>query len=176
MSQAPFLTTERLELWKPQASDFAGLHALTTNPDVRAFLGPDPPSELASGHRFLRNAGSWTLYGYGTFMVRLKNQPQIAGNCGVFHSWRGFGQGLDDVPEAGWIIEAGHWGKGLAGEAMRAILAWFDREHGARRVACMIEQGHAASMRIAEKLGFAPYDRHEPDEGAPLILLERLGP
>ena len=171
---APVLTTERLELWRPQASDRADLLAMMTPEAVRQFLGSAEASESDTFARLYRNAGSWALHGYGTFMVREKAKLEIVANCGVFRSFRGFGRGLDDVPEAGWIVAQPHWGKGYALEAMHAALAWFDREHGPQRVACMIEENHAASMAVAAKLGFVEYDRHQPDEGRALVLYERI--
>ena len=169
------LTTQRLELWRPRASDRADLLAMMTPDAVREFLGPAEASESDVFARLLRNAGSWALYGYGTFMVREKGRDgTIVGNCGVFRSFRGFGRGLDDVPEAGWIIAQTAWGKGYALEAMDAALAWLDREHRPERIACMIEEGHAASAKIAGKLGFVEYARHEPEGERALVLYERV--
>ncbi len=172
----PVLTTERLDLWRPAASDHAGLLSLVTPEPVRRFLGPAQPSPEDTFARLLRNAGSWALYGYGVFVVRQREQAGIVASCGVFHSWRGFGMGMDDVPEAGWIIAERHWGKGFASEAMTAALAWFDATHGARRIACMIEDGHTASLTVAARLGFTEYGRHQPAEGRELVLCERLSP
>ena len=172
---APVLTTDRLELWQPQLGDLPDLFELTRSDEARRFLGSFVPSEMDSFARLYRNAGSWALHGYGTFMVRLKRQPQIVGTCGVFRSHRGFGAelGLDDVPEAGWIIHPDHWGQGIAREAMAAALAWFDQTHGSQRIACMIEAGHAASEALAGKLGFAVYARHVPEGEAALVLYQR---
>jgi RimJ/RimL family protein N-acetyltransferase len=169
------LLTERLELWRPEVGDMLEMHRLADNEEAQRFLGPEPDCEADSFARLMRNAGSWDLYGYGTFMLRARGQDRIIGGCGVFHSWRGFGRGMDDVPEAGWIVERDQWGQGLAGEAMRAILAWFDQAHGPRRITCMIEQGHQVSDRLAQSLGFRAYARHHLDDGGgPLIFYERL--
>ena len=175
MSLAPALTTERLELWKPQPDDLSDLYDLTRDEETRRFLGGIEPSEMDSFARLLRNAGSWALWGYGVFMVRRKGEAQIVATCGVFRSHRGFGwsQGLDNVAEAGWIVHRDAWGQGVAREAMQAALEWFDAEHGPQRVACMIEEGHAVSDRLAGKLGFVPYGRHQPDEGRALVQYER---
>lgn len=174
-SIGPVLRTERLELHRPHAGDLEGLFNLTAKPETRRHLGPSEPSMADSFARLLRNAGSWSLHGYGTFTLRLHRQQPILGTCGVFRSFRGFGKGLDDVAEAGWIIDADHWGQGYAREAMEGALTWFDNEHGRQRVACMIEEGHTPSHNLALSLGFAPYGRHDPDDGAaPLILYERL--
>lgn len=173
----PALRTERLELWHPAAGDLPAILAVVAPEPVRRFLGARPTSEADEAARLLRNAGSWALYGYGTFIMRFRGEAEVVGICGVFHSWRGFGKGLDNVPEAGWILGQSAWGKGLAGEAMRAVLEWFDWTHDAPRIACMIEEGHHASLRLADALGFEAYALHEGEGGArPLVLLERLTP
>ncbi|MBV1690055.1 GNAT family N-acetyltransferase [Novosphingobium sp. G106] len=170
----PLLRTERLELWPPRLGDMPGLVDLIAADETRRFLGPAEASAKSQFEKLLRNAGGWALYGYGSFHVRLHGEPDIVGSCGIFHTWRGFGQGMDDVPEAGWIIRHDHWGKGIAGEAMRAALTWFDATHGPRRIAAMIEDGNAASQKVAAALGFLEYGRQE-FEGSPLILYERIG-
>jgi RimJ/RimL family protein N-acetyltransferase len=174
----PVLTTARLELWQPQVGDLADLFALTFSEETRRFLGSFVPSEMDSFARLLRNAGSWSMYGYGTFMVRLKGETRIIATCGVFRSHRGFGaaQGLDNVAEAGWIVHRDHWGQGVAREAMEAALAWFDAAHGRQRIACMIEEGHAVSDRLAERLGFVRYGVQESDPASPVILYQRQSP
>ncbi len=171
----PLLTTERFELWQPQPGDLADLFELTRDDETRRFLGTFVPSEMDSFTRLLRNAGSWALWGYGTFMVRLKGQERIVANCGVFRSHRGFGaaQGMDNVPEAGWIVHRDHWGQGVAREVIEAALAWFDATHGPQRIACMIEDGHAASDRLAQHFGFVRYARQESEGAPPIILYER---
>ncbi len=172
----PLLTTARYELWQPQVGDLADLFELTRDEETRRFLGNFVPTEMDSFTRLTRNAGSWALWGYGTFMVRAKGNGRIVANCGVFRSHRGFGteQGLDNVPEAGWIVHRDAWGQGLASEVMTAAMAWFDATHGRQRVACMIEQGHVASEAIAMKLGFVRYGEQTSEGAAPLILYERI--
>lgn len=173
---APVLSTARFELWQPQVDDLADLFELTRDEETRRFLGGFVPSEMDSFTRLTRNAGSWALWGYGTFMVRRKGEGCIIANCGVFRSHRGFGpeQGFDNVPEAGWIVHRDVWGEGLASEVMAAALAWFDLTHGRQRVVCMIEEGHAASEAIATKLGFVRYGVQQSEEGAALGLWERV--
>ena len=169
------LVTERLELWQPTMADEQRMFAIVSNPETARHLGP---MSTRADHftRFQRGGGSWFLHGYGSFMVRLKGQPEVIGNCGVFHSYRGLGEDFDDMPEGGWIIAAQYAGKGIAGEAMRAALAWFDAEHGPRTVVCMIEPGNAPSIKLAGKLGFAPTRDAELPDGAAVRLFERTPP
>ena len=172
MSDKPFLTTERLELWQPSVAAMHEMHAIVRDAQTARFLGS---REQFSDHavRFMRNAGSWFLYDYGALMLRLRGQDRVIGNCGVFHTFRGLGDDFDDHPEAGWIVAADHVGKGLAGEAMAAVLAWFESEHGAQRIVCMISPGNEPSLRLAARLGFAPFRDAELSNGETVGLLER---
>lgn len=159
------LETERLHLRQATADDFAASHALTASPEMRRFLGRDPPSTEDSFNRLLRNAGSWSLFGYGNFVVIERASGVHVGGCGLFRSLRGLGDDFDGWPEAGWVVAYDRWGLGYAREAMTAILAWFDAEHGCRTV-CMIEAGNTASERLADKLGYTSIGpaRYKGDE------------
>ncbi|KUR72331.1 hypothetical protein AQZ52_03435 [Novosphingobium fuchskuhlense] len=168
----PELSTERLDLWRPAPRDHAGLVALLADDEVRRHLGSRPTGEVEEFNRLCRNAGSWALFGYGIFTCRARGEDDVIGICGVFHSWRGFGQGMDDTPEIGWIFARKTWGKGIASEAARASLAWFDAAFPGRRVACMINDTNAPSLAVADKLGFRRYST-QADTDSTLILLER---
>lgn len=172
MNGAPMLVTERLELWRPIAADLPDLYAMMQSQTTRRFLDSWEPTWADMHARLLRNVGSWALHGYGTFMVRERGQATIIGNCGVFHSWRGLGEDFDDQPEAGWIVAADKVGQGYAGEAMAAIFAWFDAEHGPRRTVCMIDPDNIASIRLAERFGYVPL-RDAEFGGAPVRLFVR---
>jgi RimJ/RimL family protein N-acetyltransferase len=169
----PFLVTERLELWLPRAEDLRATYEVVTHPATGRYLGPQ---EQLHQHaiRFMRGAGSWFLYGYGPLMLRLRGEDRLIGNCGLFHSFRGLGEDFDDQPEVGWIIAADHVGQGLGGEAMQAVLAWFEREHGPRRAVCMIAVGNEPSLKLAARLGFAPLRDTELPDGEVVRLLERV--
>ena len=173
LSGPPHLLTERLDLRAPTAADLAPMHAIVTHEETARHLGArsDPADHFL---RFTRNAGSWLLYGYGSFMVRLRGGAEVIGNCGVFHSWRGLGADFDDTPEAGWILRHERVGQGLGREAMTAALGWFDRAHGPRRVVCMTAPGNEASMRLAGKLGFTPLREAVLPDGEAVRLFERL--
>ena len=166
------LDTARLSLRQPRRGDLGDLVVMMAPDAVRRHLGNRPATHDDQFARLLRSAGSWALYGYGTFIVRRRDDPRIIGVAGVFHSWRGFGQGMDDVPEVGWILAQDAWGQGLAREAMHAVLDWFDATHGPTRIACMIDRENAPSLRLADRLGFVRYGEHLLD-GRTVVLLQR---
>ncbi|GGC29289.1 N-acetyltransferase [Novosphingobium marinum] len=172
---APVLVTKRLELWRPSAADLEDMVDLLEEPETRRYLAMDEVTHADVHQRLCRNAGSWSLYGYGLFAVRLLGGPQIVASCGIFHSWRGFDDAMNDVPEAGWIVRLDREGHGIAREAMEAALGWFDDEHGRSRITCMIDEGNEASHLLAQRLGFTPFGKHcEDGDGADLVLYERL--
>ena len=173
MSAAPLLVTERLELWHPARADIAAMYALVADPATRRFLGP-VHTRADHYERFSRNAGSWLLYGYGSFVLRERGTGELVGNAGMFHSFRGLGEDFDDSPEAGWILRADRVGQGLAREAMTAALAWFEREQGRRRIVCMIARDNAPSIGLAGRLGFTPMREAELPDGDTVGLFERV--
>jgi RimJ/RimL family protein N-acetyltransferase len=150
------IDTERLHLRPAGLADFESFHSLTRSDRMRQFLGREPPSKEDSFKRLLRNAGCWHLFGWGPFIVIDRESAQHVGVCGFFRAARGLGEDFDPFPEAGWVIAEDAWGRGHATVAMRAILAWFECEHGGGRTVCIISPGNAPSERIAAKLGYEP--------------------
>ncbi len=175
MTDAPLLLTERLELWVPQCDDIAPMLAIVDDPETGRYLGR---IATAADHfaRFSRNAGSWLLYGYGSFVLRERASGEVIGNAGVFHSWRGLGREFDDCPEAGWILRSDRSGQGLAREAMEAALDWFARTQGPQRVFCMIDAANDRSIALATKLGFEAHGDAELPGGEAVRLFVRRRP
>ena len=169
---APFITTERLEVSIPTRDDIPGLLAIVAQPETHRYLGP---MGTTSTHlsRTLRHIGSWLVYGYGLCVVKRRGERDPIGNCAIFRGHRDLGPDFDDRPEAGWIIHADHVGQGVASEAMQALLHWFDTAHG-REVVCLIDPENAASLRLADKLGFAHLrDAIMPGSDERVVLLRR---
>lgn len=170
--RAPLIVTERLELWLPVKDDIRAMWEIVADPATRRYL-PTPQTPAAHFERYCRNAGSWLLYGYGSFTLRERG-GEVIGNAGVFHSVRGLGEDFDDSPEVGWVLRADRVGQGLAREAMTAVLAWFEREHGRQRIVCMIAPENGPSIGLAARLGFAPMRETQLPDGETVRLFERV--
>ena len=151
------IDTERLHLRPWRLDEFERFHGLTASDAMRRFLGHEPPSLQDSYNRLMRTGGCWHYLGFGTFAVVEGETGEVVGNCGLFRTIRGLGDGFDGYPEAGWVIADSRWGRGYAGEAMKAALEWFDAEHGGRRTVAMIVPGNEPSERVAAKLGYMPF-------------------
>ena len=179
MTDGPILKSERLELRPIEQRDFEGLVRLIEADSTRRYLGNVPVSRAREFERMLRNAGSWRLYGYGGFAVRLLGKDELVATCSIFRSWREHGDFIQDMPEAGWIVREDYLGQGIAGEAMAMVLDWFDEAFPETRIACMIEAGNLPSEKLASRLGFTEFGRHplEGPEGtdAEMVFYERKG-
>lgn len=158
------IETPRLRLRPHRLSDKADHVAMWADERVTRFIGGQPRSEDVSWTKFLAAAGLWPVMGFGYWVFADKASDRLIGMGGLSYFARGVPE-LEGVPEAGWAFDADHWGQGLATEAMAAALAWADSNLDAPEIRCIINPGHAASERVAAKLGFAKIGEHlmEPD-------------
>lgn len=167
----PTLTTERLRLRPHRRGDFPEMCALWQHPETIRFIGGQAQSDQAIWFRLLRYAGFWTILGYGFWAIEDRESGAYLGDAGLMAAERGL-PGLAGLPEAGWALRPEAAGRGLATEAMCAILDWADRHVDAPQTACIIDPDNAPSLRVAHKLGYREADVPELD-GRPIILLRR---
>ncbi len=62
--------------------------------------------------------------------------------------------GGDALPEIGFILHPDHWGKGLAVEAMAAVIAHIFATQPVAALTADVDPRNAASLRLLERLGF----------------------
>lgn len=155
MSQ-PILTTERLILTPVAVSDLDDLLALWSDTDfTRHIMGRGLSGEEV-WFRLLRDLGHWSALGHGNWSIRLKDGGAYLGSVGVF-DYRREMEPAFDCPELGWGVAPAFQGKGYAVEALRAALAWTDANLAGDHTACMISPENEASVRLAKRVGYAPY-------------------
>ena len=147
---APVLETERLVLRAHVREDLPELVAMWGDPEVVRHIGGRPFTEEECWTRLLRYVGHWQVLGFGYWAARERASGRYVGDVGFFELHRDLAPPLGDDPEAGWVLQAWAHGQGFATEATRAALAWL----GPRRTTCIIDVGNAASVRVAEKLGY----------------------
>lgn len=155
MHNPRMIETRRLTLMKPSLADFDEFHAMRSDTTLTKLLGSTPVSREDAWNKLLRNIGRWTAFGYGIFTVRDKIRGDLIGEVGLAHVSRGLGEAFDPFPEAAWILAAAGHGRGYATEAAVAAHDWMARTHQRSRTVCIIHPGNRASIRVAEKLGYA---------------------
>jgi RimJ/RimL family protein N-acetyltransferase len=155
MTQAPTLDTIRLILRPHRLDDYAACRRLWGDADVVRHVGGVPQDAQAVWFRLLRYAGMWALLGYGMWVVEDRDSGAFLGEAGLLSAQRGLPE-LEGVPEAGWVLGREAWGKGVATEAMQGVLDWADAHVDTPSIRCIIDPDNAASIRVADKLGFRP--------------------
>ncbi|WP_298397999.1 GNAT family N-acetyltransferase [Sphingobium sp.] len=153
MSQAPIIETVRLILRPHRVEDYVACKTLWADADVVRHIGGMPQDAQAVWFRLLRYAGMWSMLGYGMWVIEERDSGVFLGEAGLLSAERGIAQ-LEGVPEAGWVLGPAAWGRGIATEAMQAILQWADGYLDAPSTRCLIDVGNGASVKVAQKLGF----------------------
>jgi RimJ/RimL family protein N-acetyltransferase len=170
---APILHTARLRLRPHVQGDYPACRALWQHPDTIRFIGGVAQSDQEVWFRLLRYGGMWPLLGYGFWVFEELATGEFLGEGGLLNARRDIG-GLRDIPEAGWALMPHAGGRGIATEAMSAVLGWADGQLFADRTGCIIDPGNAASLRVAAKLGYVESGRPSFRDQT-IVLLHRPG-
>jgi len=149
---APLLRTDRLVLTGHRPADLDGLAAMWGDPRVYAGIGGQPRPREEVWIRLLRSIGTWTAFGYGSWVVRETADGPPLGEVGLIEAKRAIDPPLT-ATETGWTLSPERHGRGYAREAMAAVLGWADAQ-GMARTQCIIDPGNAASIRLATVLGY----------------------
>lgn len=172
--QAPTIETARLSLGAHRIEDLDAMAAMWADPAVHAMIGGGPRSREEVWIRLLRSIGQWSAFGYGQWVLRDRASGGFVGEIGLIEARRAMVPPLD-APEAGWALSASAHGRGLAREALAAILEWSDAA-GIGRTLCIIDPANAPSIRLAERTGYRLRDAKRRYRDRPVGLWERGGP
>ncbi|GAA2354522.1 N-acetyltransferase [Catellatospora methionotrophica] len=162
MPTSPVFRTERLLVRPFDQADVASAYAMWSDPEVCRFTGDDPPSgiEVIAADIPRWQAVAERGAGCGFWAVTTLDGG-FAGDVYV----RPF-DGRAGEHEVGWHLARSCWGRGYATEIAAGVLA-HARRHGLDRLVALIDPGHAASRRVAEKAGMVfegLSDRYDPGD------------
>lgn len=173
VNAAPSLETERLILRPYRKDDFAAISAIWADPVIQLYTTGRDLTQEETWARTLRNAGLWPLLGFGYWAVEEKSSGDLVGEVGFADFKREMQPSIEGVPEAGWILASRFHGKGYATEAVRAALSWRDEYIVGSQTMCVIQEGNAASIRVAEKCGFREQQRTQYKDHEIMIFLRQ---
>ena len=170
----PTLTTERLSIVPMTMEHWEAYAAAWANPQMTEFIGGKPRTRTESWGKFLAASALWQHMGYGYWTFLDRETGEFLGNGGLSWFERGIA-GLEGVPEAGWAFVPAAWGKGLATEAISAVLKWADANIKAPEIRCIIDEENLASKRVAAKLGFRFLQTTEEEIGLISLYARKAG-
>ena len=117
--------------------------------------------------------------GMSQWLVRavvLRAEAKMVGHAG-FHGSPGVnGPAKEGALEVGYTIFAANRGRGLATEAVDALIRWAHEEHRITDFIASISPGNAPSLAVVRKLGFVQTGDHWDDEDGLELVFERSLP
>ncbi|PLK25331.1 N-acetyltransferase [Porphyrobacter sp. TH134] len=164
------LATARLILRPPAGEDLAWVLAeMNTEAVMRHLAGVRAPDAVAES--LADDIAAFHNGGHQRWTVWLRDGDTQAaeriGRVGLFHLRAAAAPPvLQGQREIGWTFAAGHWGKGYATEAARAVLDYAFGTLGLPMLYSQTSDSNAASTRMMQRLGFsrrAELDYVDPD-------------
>ena len=144
---SPVIESRRLALHAPAFQDAPRLAALANDPDIARMTTSLPhPYTIEAAEAFIARVAGQDPRRASTFLI----EHEDLGPVGTI----GLACGDEPWPEIGYWIGRPYWGRGLATEAVEALLAWAARRQGRRVVVAGHFADNPASGRVLEKAGF----------------------
>jgi ribosomal-protein-alanine N-acetyltransferase len=130
--------------------DADAIYAYLRNPlvtDLTSF----PPVSLALAEALIeRSLARWAAGEPARWGLALGPADQLIGTCG-FVDWSRDHQWAD----LAYDLAPDHWGKGLMGRAVAAVVEWAFRDGLVDRVQAFVRVDNVRSSRVLERAGFA---------------------
>ena len=138
----PTFKTVRLTLRPLNLADAPALHAWLSDPVVMRYWSTLP-------HTALQQTEAWVQ---GSLDAMAKGEAQ---DFAVLFEGRVIGRvAFWQGDEIGFLFDPAVWGKGFAGEALRAIAAYGFDVLGFDQIRADVDPDNAASLRVLERVGF----------------------
>ncbi len=135
------LRTDRLILRRARPDDLEAIHAVLSDERAMQYWSHGPHADLARTKAWLDSMIDAPAEDSDDFVITLDGK--VIGKLGA---WR--------IPEIGFILRSDHWGRGYAGEAMRAFLNHIFHDRGAPYLTADVDPRNIASLRLMTDHGF----------------------
>ena len=145
----PTLTTERLVLREVVSSDADDLLAFRGDPEVQQY-NLAPMKDTREALALVRTMQGWYASRYAIqWGITLRGEDRVLGLCGI-HDWSRERRRA----AVGYDLARSHWGRGIASEAMRAVVRFAFEELDLVHLYALTVTENARSIRLLERLGF----------------------
>ena len=143
------LETKRLILQQVSTDDAEFILALLNEPSFIRNIGDRGVRTLDEAREYIINrlVASYENFGFGMYLVVLKETNTPAGLCGLVQR-----DGLDDV-DIGFAFLPQHWSKGYAIETALAVKEYAKNTIGLERLVGITDPNNQGSIQVLEKIG-----------------------
>lgn len=144
------LSTDRLTLRRVTTDDAPHMVAYLSKPEVVRHMGLDPFTSLEDALDEIAWYDSILEEGTGIrWGITLTGQDEVIGSCGFLNV-----SAKHRRAEIGFELCSNHWGRGIAGEALRTVVRHGFTQLGFHRIEALVEPANAASQQLLERVGF----------------------
>jgi RimJ/RimL family protein N-acetyltransferase len=154
------IQTDRLELRDFRPDDFDAVHAYASDPQVTRFVPWGPNTEEDTRIFMARVAAEAAASPRITYSLAIVHRADgaLVGSCGLY------GRRVDlREYEVGYVLHRDWWGRGIAPEAVAALLPFGFGELKAHRIYAQIDPGNHGSIRVVACNGFRLEGHHRKD-------------
>ena len=145
----PVLETPRLRLRPLVESDAAAMHEAYGDPEAMRFWDVPASRDVAETADRIRQSLDVGAQWHAAFAVTLRDGGRMVGMVN-YHARNLHNRRL----AVGWIVARPWWRQGIMREATPALLRYCFDDLGTHRIEARIEPDNAASIGLAECLGF----------------------
>jgi RimJ/RimL family protein N-acetyltransferase len=161
---AQVIGTPRLDLLPLRVGHAEEMAAVLSDPALGTFIGGAPPTAQALHERYRRmTAGSPDpAVSWLNWVIHLRDASCLTGTVQATVGPADDGPADDGLTaEVAWVVGTPWQGRGIAGEAARALVGWLGRRQ-VDTVIAHIHDDHRASAAVATAAGLAPTgERHD---------------
>lgn len=146
----PVIETERLILREVTTEDDRDMLEYLSDQDVVKPMGLEPfqtESDVwdeINWYKSIYNEGTGIRWG-----ITLKDSGKVIGSCGFLNMLS-----KHHRAEIGYELSQEHWGKGIASEALEAVVTYGYQHFQLERIEALIEPANFPSQKLVEKQGF----------------------
>lgn len=142
--------TERLNLRRLTTADAPFILELLNDPSFIKNIGDKGVRTLEDARGYILSGpmASYDKFGFGLWLVELKDSSTPIGMCGLLKR-----EILDDV-DIGYAFLPAFWSRGYALESASAVMSHANQQFGLTRVVAVVNPDNESSIRLLRKLGF----------------------
>jgi [ribosomal protein S5]-alanine N-acetyltransferase len=145
----PELHTQRCRLRPFLDTDLPVLFALRSDPEVMRYVDREPFRSMDEAEEMMGKIRTSAAAGEGFSWVIADAEDRMIGMCGIWRIDKEHHRG-----EVGYTLLPAYWGQGYITEVMQAVIGFGFRDLGLHSLEANVNPNNAASIRVAEKLGF----------------------
>jgi len=158
------LMSKRLGFRLLEDHDLQNLMRLDMNREVRTFFPGGVSTQEQLREKIIRSHTSFLEKGFGEFSITDLKTNEFLGRAG-------FAELNNGEIEVGYVLLKEYWGKGVASEALSALLDWAGKALSVPRILAYTPINHHASIGVMKKAGMR-YLKTESSHGVECIFYE----